>query len=488
LRRAVRRCIIVRLAPQDAESTAAHGERETLRPGLALPALATAFLQAPLSPAPGRSALLGVLCALALAAAALALPRVPRRWQTPAELAAGAALAGLLALATAVSGLGAAATLLAATIVGGLVMSCSIWSTAVTGAALVGALVGLVGWLAGAAPASALATGLGLALLGATLTIPLTTERRRHAATLRRLNRMQGDLANRQSVEQKLRETHESLERHTIALTDTNKRMEREIEVRRRAEEQALEAARIKDSFLRIVSHELRTPLNAIIGYAEILLDEDPAAPIGKARLDHQKILESARRLLEMIDDILDLSKIEAGKSTVDVEAVDVAELAEHAVAAVAVAAERAGNQIRLKREDALPVVHTDRPKLRRILVNLLDNACKFTHGGVVRLSVQLRREDGRAWILFEVSDTGIGMDAPTLERIFAPFVQADGSTTRRYGGTGLGLAMSWHYATMLGGDIAAKSTPGVGSTFTLRVPATRTDPKASGLIVQSKF
>ena len=298
---------------------------------------------------------------------------------------------------------------------------------------------------------------------------------------------MQHDLTSHHSVEQELRATHDSLERQALALSDSHRRMEREVEARRRAEAAALEVARIKDSFLHIISHELRTPLNAVIGYTEILLEEDQDVPLRQVRGDHEKIAVSANRLLALIDDLLDLAKIEAGKAAVAVESVEVAALAEHVLATVASAAADNRTTLRLRCEDGLPPLHTDRGKLRRILLHLLGNACKFTRDGIVRLTIRFEQV-GRPSFVFEVSDTGIGMDAETLARLFTPFTQGDASTTRRYGGTGLGLAICGHYCNMLGGQISAESTPGNGARFTVRLPTERMDPRASGVLVKSAF
>ena len=222
-----------------------------------------------------------------------------------------------------------------------------------------------------------------------------------------------------------------------------------------------------------------------MIGYTEILLEEDPELRLRQVRGEHEKIDAAARRLLGLIDDLLDLAKLEAGAAAVEVEAIDVAALAEHVLAASAGAAAASGDTLRLRCEDGLPRLESDAGKLRRILLHLLGNACKFTRDGVVRLDVRLVRDDG-AWFVFEVSDTGIGMDAELLSKIFAPFMQGDGSSTRRYEGTGLGLALCRHYCHMLGGEITATSTPARGSCFTVRVPANR--PDTDGSIVQSQF
>ncbi len=441
------------------------------------------------SHAPWWAAGVGVGAALSSAAAHVLLERAFVTRQTFGELTAGVVAAVWVTAAAATGGLELTAASFAGAVLVGHVTVCAIWQTSAFGVVL-GALsfAGATVFMGGSLLLSTLGTlaalGVGLAVTGA-----LAAERERGATLARQLRRTQGDLVSHHSVEQELRATHDSLERQAQALSDSHRRMEREVEARRRAEEQALEVARIKDSFLHIISHELRTPLNAVIGYTEILLEEDPALTLQQTRGDHEKIQVSANRLLELIDDLLDLAKIEAGKAAVAVEPVELAALAEHVLATVAGAAEANRDTLRLRCEDGLPPLHTDRGKLRRILLHLLGNACKFTHDGVVRLTIRHERSgNARPSFVFEVSDTGIGMDADTLARIFTPFTQADASTTRRYEGTGLGLAICGHYCGMLGGQITALSRPGEGSTFTVRLPAERVDPRASGLLVQSNF
>ncbi|MBK9754009.1 MAG: HAMP domain-containing histidine kinase [Nannocystis sp.] len=439
------------------------------------------------SPSPWPSAGLGLASVALQLAAGKLVTRMRVARQTAGELTAATVAALLLAGSVATAGLGVPVVILAGAVLVGQAALCSIWQTSALAVVLGAAALAVTGAMVGAPGVAAAGAALGLAALGLACTTLLIQHQQQRSSLLRQMRRMQGDLQSHHSVEQELRATHDTLERKAILLSEGNRRMEREVEARRWAEEKALEVARVKDSFLHIVSHELRTPLNAVIGYTEILLEEDPELRLREVRGEHEKIHVSAHRLLEMIDDLLDLAKIEAGKSTVADESVEVAALAEHVLAAVAVAAEGNRNTLRLRCEDNLPPLHTDRAKLRRILVHLLGNACKFTRDGVVRLNVRVDREV-RPCFIFEVSDTGIGMDAETLQRIFAPFVLADASTTRRYDGTGLGLAICGHYCAMLGGEIAATSVVGQGSTFTVRLPATRVDPRAAGVIVHSTF
>jgi signal transduction histidine kinase len=310
------------------------------------------------------------------------------------------------------------------------------------------------------------------------------------AALRSTLGRLEREISERQRVEQQLRDTRDELElrveERTIALTKINRRLEKEVRDRRGAETHALEANRIKSAFLANMSHELRTPLNAIIGYCEILLEDTPKAD--DAALDLQKIRNSADHLLAIISDVLDLSKIEAGKMDINVEQFPVSEVVDSVMTAVSPQAEKNHNTLKLRCPRELGTIKTDRTKLHQILSNLLSNACKFTQEGRVELTVMLTFADTRRWFEFSVVDTGIGIAPETIERLFAPFTQADSSTTRKYGGTGLGLAISRHYARMLGGDIHVRSTPGEGSTFTLKLPVEAVDPRSAGLLLVSHF
>jgi len=244
----------------------------------------------------------------------------------------------------------------------------------------------------------------------------------------------------------------------------------------------AAEAAnRAKSQFLANMSHELRTPLNAIIGYSEML--EEEAADIGQADFvpDLQKIRSAGKHLLELINDVLDLSKIEAGKTELFLEDIDVGGMVRDVVTTLQPLVEQNANTFELKLDDALGAMHTDLTKLRQALFNLLSNACKFTENGVITLAVGRHTDAQQDWLVFNVSDTGIGMNPEQINTLFKEFVQADPSTTRKYGGTGLGLAISRRFCQMMGGDITVDSEKGAGSTFTIRVPArTAEKPEAS--------
>lgn len=249
------------------------------------------------------------------------------------------------------------------------------------------------------------------------------------------------------------------------------------------ARDQAEEANRTKSAFLATMSHELRTPMNAIIGYSEMLLEEAEDTGDGWMKPDLDKILSSARHLLQLINDILDLSKIEAGRMTVFLENVDIARTAEDIASTIRPLVAKNHNTFELRCPADIGSMRTDLTKLRQTLFNLLSNACKFTENGTVTLEIA-RRDDGM--VSFAVSDTGIGMEPHQLEKLFGEFVQADASTTRKYGGTGLGLAISRKFCRLLGGDITVASTPGRGSTFTATLPGeaaeVAAEPVAAGV------
>jgi signal transduction histidine kinase/CheY-like chemotaxis protein len=237
-----------------------------------------------------------------------------------------------------------------------------------------------------------------------------------------------------------------------------------------RAEAEA--ASRTKSTFLANMSHELRTPLNAIIGYSEILVedatDRGDAATVG----DLQKIQGAGKHLLELINGILDLSKIEAGRMDVYLEQIYLAKLVEDVRTIVEPLVKKNGNELVIRCPPDVGSMRTDLTKLKQSLINLLSNAAKFTQNGTVTLSVSREQpSSGPARFTFHVSDTGIGMNEEQLGRLFQAFAQADSSTTRHYGGTGLGLTITRHFATMLGGAIQVSSNPGEGSSFIMTLP-----------------
>ena len=247
------------------------------------------------------------------------------------------------------------------------------------------------------------------------------------------------------------------------------KQVERDLAAAKDAAEQANLA---KSQFIANMSHELRTPLSAVIGYAEML--EEEVEDAGQAHLlpDLRKINDAARHLLGLISDVLDLSKIEANRMTVFAEAFEVADMLAQVEATVQGLMGKHGNRLVVSAADAPGRMHTDQVKLRQCLFNLLGNAAKFTEHGTVELSARRIAEAGGDAIVFSVRDTGIGMTQEQCERLFQRFVQADASTTRRFGGTGLGLAITRGFAELMGGGIEVHSEAGVGTTFTLTIPA----------------
>jgi signal transduction histidine kinase len=240
-------------------------------------------------------------------------------------------------------------------------------------------------------------------------------------------------------------------------------------------------ANRTKSQFLANMSHELRTPLNAIIGYSEIL--QEDAADSGQQELipDLKKIEGAGRHLLGLINDILDLSKVEAGKMDVFIEDVDIASLVDEVRAIITPLVARNGNTLELRLGAGIADMRTDRTKVKQSLLNVLSNASKFTHNGRLTLAVE-RIQTDRPMVRMTISDTGIGMNPEQLGRLFQAFSQADASTTKKFGGTGLGLAITRHFCRLLGGDITVASREGEGSAFTITLPdqAAETDQAAA--------
>ncbi|TCR85891.1 MULTISPECIES: response regulator [Rhizobium/Agrobacterium group] len=247
------------------------------------------------------------------------------------------------------------------------------------------------------------------------------------------------------------------------------KRRQTELETARRGAEVASQE---KSRFLASMSHELRTPLNAIIGYSEILMED--ANELGQTDFvaDLNKIMGSGRHLLSLINDVLDLSKIEAGKMELYVERLSLRQLLIEVQSTIAPLIAKRRNRLVVTASVEPDEIETDKTKLRQNLFNLLSNAAKFTEDGEIRLAVRRYGDEGGDWLEFAVSDSGIGMTKEQQQKLFQAFVQVDSSTTRNYGGTGLGLTITQHFITMMGGTITVESEFGKGSTFRFVIPA----------------
>jgi signal transduction histidine kinase len=292
---------------------------------------------------------------------------------------------------------------------------------------------------------------------------------------VRRINRAlssiaDGDFSQRVSVPN--RDELGSLAEHVNTMTAE---LERLFSERNHAQEElahardmALDASRAKSAFVANMSHELRTPLNAIIGYSEMLQEEAEDLEQKEFIPDLEKIQSAARHLLGLINAVLDLSKIEAGKMDLYLETFAVQPLVADVASVIGPLANKNGNALQVTCASDIGEMYADLTKVRQVLFNLLSNACKFTKNG----TVFLRAERDLDWLTFKVADSGIGMTPEQMSKLFQPFTQADASTMRTYGGTGLGLALCRDFCEMMGGTVSVRSEPGHGSVFTIRLPA----------------
>jgi signal transduction histidine kinase/DNA-binding response OmpR family regulator len=310
-----------------------------------------------------------------------------------------------------------------------------------------------------------------------------------------RTNELEAEVAERKRAEAALQEYQEHLEDQVEArsaeIIATNKRLQEEMIEREHAEaalQQAKDAAeaanQAKSQFLANMSHELRTPLNAIIGYSDMLQEEAHDLGYNDIVPDLLKIRTAGNHLLALINDILDISKIEAGRIDMHMERFSLDILVDEVLTTIRPAAEQNDNTLDVLLPPEPGTLYADLTKVRQVLLNILGNACKFTHSGQVSLQVErlpadlVARTTGLVaasapgeWVRLRVSDTGIGMNNEQLARLFEPFAQGDASTTRKYGGTGLGLAISRRFCQIMGGDILVESTHGQGSVFTVYLP-----------------
>jgi signal transduction histidine kinase/DNA-binding response OmpR family regulator len=294
-------------------------------------------------------------------------------------------------------------------------------------------------------------------------------------------DRLTRTLARAHAANAALKESESLLERRVEERTADLERANREL-VKSESElavarDQALDASRAKSAFLASMSHELRTPMNAIIGYSEMLIEEAADSEAQAFVPDLEKILSASRHLLGLINSILDLSKVETGKMDLYLETFQVDAVVADVVSTIQPLVRKNGNTLEVQVDGDVGKMRADLTKVRQSLFNLLSNACKFTKDGRITLAVSRRNADLADSILFIVSDTGIGMTDEQLSKLFQAFTQADASTSRKFGGSGLGLVITRQFCQLMGGDVSVESELGRGTAFTIRLPAVVSSP-----------
>jgi two-component system, sensor histidine kinase and response regulator len=312
-------------------------------------------------------------------------------------------------------------------------------------------------------------------------------------ACRRSISEMQQTAERTAALEQEVRtrqEAEKQLERHArdLQIAHDAERLNAErsaalVDQLRITQRQAEAATRAKSEFLASMSHELRTPLNGIILYSELLQEEAQDRGDQGSVPDLQRIQSAGRHLLDLINGILDLSKIEAGKMAISLEPFEVRSMIDGLVDTVAPLVQKNGNTLTVHYGDDIGTMHADLTKTRQILLNLLSNASKFTREGTITVDVQHRAVDGTRYIEFSVTDTGVGMTQEQSRKVFDAFTQADVTTTRKYGGTGLGLAIVSKFCELMGGTVAVESQPDRGSQFVVKLPLEMIDAPAESTV-----